>query len=301
MMRIAIGAGLLVWLGATLLLSQWSRLARPGLADRLLPFSPGGSKQPRIGGVLSVESLRDLVGPLVKEGGDRVASLFGVTEPLAVRLRRVHSELDVTTFRARQLAVAGGALLAGAAVAGLGLAAPVAVLIVAGAPLLAFLVVEQRLAAASQRWQRDVESELPVVSEQLAMLLNAGYSLGAALVRVSRRGHGCVARDLSVAVNRIRHGLSETAALREWAEVAGVDAVDRLVGVLALHSESADLGRLVATEARQARRDLQRRTVEAIERKSQQVWVPVTVATLVPGVILLAVPFLAALRLFANA
>ena len=50
-----------------------------------------------------------------------------------------------------------------------------------------------------------------------------------------------------------------------------------------------------------ARRDLQRRTIETIERRAQQVWVPVTVATLVPGVILLAVPFLAALRLFANA
>jgi hypothetical protein len=83
--------------------------------------------------------------------------------------------------------------------------------------------------------------------------------------------------------------------------VARVDVVDRLVGVLSLHTESADLGRLVSAEARLARRELQRRTIESIERRAQQVWVPVTVATLVPGVILLAVPFLAALRLFANA
>jgi hypothetical protein len=82
--------------------------------------------------------------------------------------------------------------------------------------------------------------------------------------------------------------------------VAGVEALDRLVGVLALHAQSADLGRLVSAEARQARRDLQRHTVETIDRRSQQVWVPVTVATLVPGVILLAVPFLSALRLFSN-
>ena len=38
-----------------------------------------------------------------------------------------------------------------------------------------------------------------------------------------------------------------------------------------------------------------------LERRAQQVWVPVTVATLVPGVIFLAVPFLAALKLFSNA
>jgi hypothetical protein len=46
---------------------------------------------------------------------------------------------------------------------------------------------------------------------------------------------------------------------------------------------------------------LHRHTIEAIERRAQQVWVPVTVATLVPGVMLLAVPFLSALHLFAKA
>jgi pilus assembly protein TadC len=153
----------------------------------------------------------------------------------------------------------------------------------------------------SQRWQRDVAYEMPVVSEQVAMLLNSGYSVGAALARVASRGKGCVASDLATVVNRMRQGLSESEALREWGELARVEAVDRMVSVLTLHSEAADLGRLVSGEARQARRDLHRRTVETIERRGQQVWIPVTVATLVPGAILLAVPFLSALRLFSNA
>jgi tight adherence protein C len=299
--RVTIGAGLLVWVGATLLLSQWARVSRPGLAERLRPFSPGGGGEPPRGGLFSVESLRDVVGPLARQCGDRVAALFGITEPLSTRLQRVHAPMDVTAFRVRQIAVAGAALLAGAVIAALGPPVPIAIVAVVGAPLLAFLVMEQRLARTSERWQRDLALELPVVNEQLAMLLNAGHSLGAALARVSHRGQGCAARDLAVVVNRIRQGLSETDALREWAEVARVDAVDRLVGVLALHSESADLGRLVSAEARQARRDLHRQTIETIERRAQQVWVPVTVATLVPGVILLAVPFLSALHLFANA
>jgi Flp pilus assembly protein TadB len=248
-----------------------------------------------------VESLRDVVAPLARAAGDKVAALFGVNEALSTRLRRVHSDVGVTAFRLRQVCLAGAALLAGAVLAGLGLPLPLAVLVVAGAPLLVFLVIEQRLARASEHWQQQLALELPVVSEQLAMLLNAGYSLGAALARISERGKGCAARDLRGVVNRIRQGLSETDALREWAGVAGVDGVDRLVGVLALHAESADLGRLVSAEARQSRRDLHRRTIEGIERRAQQVWVPVTVATLVPGVILLAVPFLSALRIFANA
>jgi pilus assembly protein TadC len=302
MNRIVAGAGLLVWIGATLLLSRSARLSRPGLAERLRPFSPGGAARSDPVGLFSVESVRDVVGPLARLCGDRVAALFGVTEPLASRLHRVHSDMDVTAFRVRQLAVAGLTVVAAALLAaGLGWPPVAAVVVVAGAPLLAFLVPEQRLVRASERWQQDLALELPVVAEQLAMLLNAGYSLGAALARLSQRGHGSAARDLALVVNRVRQGLSEAEALREWAEVARVDAVDRLVGVLSLHTESSDLGRLVSSEARQARRDLHRRTIESIERRAQQVWVPVTVATLVPGVILLAVPFMAALRLFAGA
>ncbi|MCU4183901.1 type II secretion system F family protein [Acidiferrimicrobium sp. IK] len=245
--------------------------------------------------------MRDVIGPLARSIGDRVAGAFGVTEQLELRLRRVHSPLDVTGFRTRQLAWSGVGLLGGMLLAGAGVPLAFGLVCVAGAPLLAFLVVEQRLAEASQRWQRTVAQELPVISEQLAMLLNAGYSLGAAISRIAGRGKGCCAQDLRMVANRIRQGVGEGVALREWAEVVRVDGLDRLVAVLALNRETSDLGRLVSTEARQARRDLQRRTTEVMEKRAQQVWVPVTVATLVPGVILLAVPFLAALRLFSNA
>lgn len=302
MTPIVVGAGLLVWIGATLLLSQWRRASRPTLAERLRPFSPGGQTAEPGNRVLSLGSLRDVLVPLAKEIGDRGAALFGVAEPLSVRLHRIHSPLDPAAFRLRQMSGAGACLIISIAlVSAVNMPIPLAVLIVAGLPILAFLIAEQRLARASESWKRALAYEMPIVSEQLAMLLNSGYSLGAALARIARRGTGCTARDLQQVQNRIRQGLSDASALQEWAEVAKVDAVDRLVNVLSLHRDAADLGRLVSAEARQARRDLHRRTIEAIERRAQQVWVPVTVATLVPGVILLAVPFLSALRLFSNA
>jgi tight adherence protein C len=301
MIRIALGAGVLLWAGTTLLLSCWARMDRPTLLDRLRPYHPGTLSVPADRGVFSVSSLREVIGPLARSSGDRLARLFGVTESVSARLHRIHSAMDATAFRVRQLLVTGASLVVAALIAAVrGLPAAVAAFLVLGLPVLTFLLIEQRLARASDRWKRDVALELPVVSEQIAMLLNAGYSLGAAISRLAARGSGCVAQDLSVVVNRVRQGVSETEALREWAELAQVEGVTRLVGVLALHSEAADLGRLVSAEAGQARRDLHRRTLEAIERRAQQVWVPVTVATLVPGVILLAVPFLSALRLFAN-
>jgi hypothetical protein len=276
-------------------------VVRPSLEDRLRPYSPGGQAS-QSGGVFSVDSVRDLITPVLRAAGDRLAAVFGASEPASLRLRRIHSRVDPSAFRLRQLALAGAALLVGVTLSVvIGLPAAVTLFVCAGAPLLVFLAIEQRLSVLSQRWQRDVAYEMPVVSEQFAMLLNSGYSVGAASARVANHGRGCVASDLAAVINRMRHGLSESEALREWAELARVESVDRMVSVLTLHAEAADLGRLVSSEARQARRDLHRRTVETIERRAQQVWIPVTVATLVPGAIFLAVPFLSALRLFSNA
>ncbi len=96
----------------------------------------------------------------------------------------------------------------------------------------------------------------------------------------------------------MQQGVGESAALHEWAAVARVPAVDRLVAVLALNREAGDLGRLIADEARSVRAEVHRELIETIERRGQQVWIPVTVATLLPGVLFLAVPFVEAMRLF---
>ena len=294
-------SGLALWAGTTLLLSHVRWFSRPPLVQRLRPYAPGGLGGPEQGGVLSVESFREVAGPVSRRVGERLARLLGVSEDLAVRLERVHSPLDVTGFRLRQVgwsvAAVGAAGLVALAVRPDPLAA---LLLLVGSPVLAFLVLEQQLAAASERWRQRLFLELPVVSEQLAMLLSAGYSLGSALNRLAARGRGACALDLQRVTGRIRHGLSEGDALREWAAVARVEALDRLVPVLALNREASDLGRMVADEARAVRRDVQRELVSTMERRGQQVWIPVTVATLVPGVIFLSIPFLEALRLFSG-
>ncbi|MCB9388397.1 MAG: hypothetical protein H6512_02030 [Acidimicrobiia bacterium] len=43
---------------------------------------------------------------------------------------------------------------------------------------------------------------------------------------------------------------------------------------------------------------MHRELLASMEKRSQQVWIPVTVATLVPGAIFVAVPFLQALSFF---
>ena len=299
MTRLLVASALVGWVGLTLLLAEVRWFSRTPLTDRLAPYVPGAWGTRRVG-LLSVESFRAAVAPLAREVGERISFLLGITEPLDRRLRRVHATLDATGFRVRQLGWALAALGVGAlSVVAFRPPGPVALLLLSGAPALAFLVQEQQVVDAGRRWQRQLYLELPVVAEQLGMLLGAGWSLFGALDRVARRGEGAVASDLGRVVARIRQGQTEAAALREWADLADVAAVDRLVAVLALDRETSDLASLIAEEARSIRRDVQRELVETMGRRSQKVWIPVTVATLLPGVLFIAVPFIEAVRLFA--
>lgn len=301
MTRFLLIGSLTGWLGATLLLTQIRWFRRPALAARIRPYLTGVVSDRPVRAGWSTEAFREVMGPIARSAGSRVAGLFGVSEDLAVRLERVHSPLDVTAFRLRQLGWVVAGLAAGLIGAALVRpAAAFAALIIIGLPLLAFLLVEQGLARRSARWQHRLFLELPVVSEQLGMLLSAGYSLGASLARLSTRSEGAVAQDLRRVVGRTRQGVDERRALSEWAALAGVPAVDRLVAVLALNQEAADLGRLITEEARSVRAEVHRELIENIERNGQQVWIPVTVATLVPGVLFLAVPFIEAMRLFTS-
>lgn len=299
MTRVVALCGLLLWIGATLALSELRVFSRPSLSDRLRPYGPGGMGGPARTGIFSVASFRDAIAPTSNLIGSRLARVVGITEDLDLRLTRIHSPVDATTFRVRQV---------GYSVLGLGIAAlvvlalrppsPVGLAFLVAGPILTLLVQEQRLAKASERRQRRLFLELPVVAEQLALLLSAGWSMSSALSRLSRRSTGACAADLERVGNRIGQGLSETEALREWAIIAKVDALDRLVPVLALNRDTSDLGRLVAEEARSIRRDMQRELIEIAERREQQVWIPVTVATLIPGVLFMAIPFIEALRMF---
>jgi tight adherence protein C len=299
MSRLSIVLTSIAFIGLVLVLPTIPWFGRRPLAERLRPYAAGAPRPRGDAGILSVDSFREVIAPLAHRIGSRLASAFGVNEDLEVRLLRIHSSVEPTHFRVRQIAWAIGSLLACSALA-LALDAPplVALLLIAGAPLLAFLVLEQQLAAKSTRWQRRIFLELPVVSEQLGMLLGAGYSLAAALNRISQRGSGACAADLARVCDRMRQGLSDIEALNEWASTAHVPALTRLVGVLALNRQAADLSKLIADEASSARRDAQRDLIETIERRTQMVWIPVTIAALIPGVIFMAVPFVQALSLF---
>jgi Flp pilus assembly protein TadB len=224
--------------------------------------------------------------------------LPGSNDQLAARLAQAGLSEDAAAFRTRQFGLGVVAFLAAvAAVITLGLPALVAAITLCGAPLLCGFAMEQHLASRIAARQATLLEALPVTVEQLSLLIGAGYSLSSALTRLAERSTGVVADSLGAVVRRIRQGRSEVDSLREWADDCELPQVQRLVGVLALHREAGDLAALLSAEAESVRAEAHRNLIATIERRGQLVWVPVTVATLVPGLILLAVPFLSAVAM----
>ena len=284
-------SALTLWVGAFLLLGACRPVRRPSLARRCRPYVvpvPDAPRRPTWAGVTALVGTR--LAPLGRGSLDE-------------RLRRTHHRLTPAAFRARQ---AGHAMIGLAATAAVVLALPTrlgpatAACLVLAAPLVVVAGHERQLAAADRAATRRLVAELPVVVEQLAMLLAAGRSVSAALAHLGAHGQGTCAADLRRLTRRLGQGVDEATALREWADLRPAPGVVHLVGVLTLAREAADLDRLVDQEAAAIRDDAHRQLLASLERRGQQVWVPVTVATLLPGSLLLLVPFLDALRLFAG-
>src|SRR6188474_2087755 len=104
MPRLLAASVLALLVGTTLVLSELRWFSRQPLVDRLRPYGPGAAPQlSSRSGLLSVASFGEVVGPLARHVGERLAALLGVSEDLSVRLARVHSPMDPTAFRVRQL------------------------------------------------------------------------------------------------------------------------------------------------------------------------------------------------------
>ena len=276
------------WTGTAVLLDLVPWFRTPPLHRRLAPYRADGPPA-RAPGQGAVHLLLD-------QAADRLAGAFGMSGSLAERLGRAGVTAPPSAVRSRRFAaVVVTSSISAAAVVASGPGWLVGCGFVAGAAAGTLVADELWMATRARRRADQVRGELPVVAEQLGMLLSAGYSLPAALQRLAQRGNGAVADGLAQVVRRLRQGETERDALEEWARSTGVDGAERLVKVLTIHRQAGDLGQLISDEARSVRAEHHRALLESIARRGQLVWIPVTVATLVPGLVVLAVPFASAM------
>jgi hypothetical protein len=176
-----------------------------------------------------------------------------------------------------------------------------AIPVLAVLPSLALAAPTLRARSEAERWRASVQDSLPELCERIAVLMGTGRSLTSALHTAASSMTGPIARDLGAVDARLALGHDVEQALRQWADRLRLPALDRLVAVLALHAETPDLGRLISREADAGRAEAHRDLLAHIDRRAEQVWIPVTIAALVPGAIFLLLPFFAALETFSAA
>lgn len=297
---IVLATGACYALGSIMLLRHVRWFSQRSLSDRIRPFVPHA---------FVIESKReetriDSIDAVLKFFGiaaDVIARQLGVRDSLELRLAQADMLQTPQEFRIRQLGwTAASGLVVMLACVTLQTTFLIAVFFATVAMCLVFLVIEQLLSQRIANVRDRTFLELPVVAEQVATLLSAGYSLATALRHCSQRNTGSSGAMLRRVLERVKHGVGLNTALREWSDVLQITELQQFVAILSLQHETPDLARLVSEHARVMRNEAQRRRCELIERRSQQVWIPVTVATLIPGVIFLLIPFLQALSLLSG-
>ena len=230
----------------------------------------------------------------------RVATLVDADVELASRLSHAGISRSPLEFRTRQVGSAAAGLAgSGAALAVAGARPSFALVGALAVAAAVYGAYEHHLGRLIASRRTRITEELPVVAEQIGMLLASGMSLTSALDAAARRGHGVCTEGLGHVGARVAGGAAVEVALAEWADDAGSAEIRRFVGVLTLHEDTSDIAALVSDEARSARMEAHRRLIAQIERRNEQVWIPVTVAALVPGCVLLAIPFSDALNGYA--
>jgi len=293
----AVALGVVLGLGLWTLAALLPRIGASRLAERVAPYVLDVSADAR-----ELRTRRagepgsffvELLAPVVRRLGERVASLLGGDATLERRLRQSGSPLAVSAFRARQLLWAAGGAAAGVVFAVL-LARAAAVSPLVGALLVALaaasglLLPEQLLALRARARLRRVADELPTVLEFLSLALSAGETVRDGMRRVARLGSGDLAAELGRMMADVEVGVPLTDALHRCAATLELPAFSRVVEQLTAALErGSPLVEVLRAQAQDSRDDAKRQLLESAGRKEVAMLVPL-VMLILPVTILFA-------------
>jgi len=213
------------------------------------------------------------------------------------RLERAGSAVPPRHLAIVMLVTGGAGLLAGLLLSSATTSAPLRL----GVPLVGLALgglaplglLEQR----AERRQAARADAFPLLVEHLAMLAGHGFAMNEAFDRLERRWrHSAIGDDLAGLCRRLAQGVDPAVAVADWAAANRFPPGRRLADALRATATSSDCERVLWQLGRAER---ERNLVALIHRfqvREQQVWIPVTVAALVPGMLLLVLPFARALH-----
>jgi len=246
--------------------------------------------------------ISQFVGPWYRDVIRWVQRVTGGNDALRDRLVRAGSPTSPTEFRSQQVLWGIGGL-----VVGLVLAVP---LVMTGrlptAAALVLTVISSISAALARDWKLSqaiakreaaLATQLPTITELLALAVGAGESPLGALERVTRRTQGELSSELKRLVADVHAGSSMDAALKQLARRSQVPSLVRFADAIAVAVErGTPLAQVLHDQARDSREEARRKLMEISGRKEITMLVPV-VFFILPITVLFAIyPGLTVLR-----
>ena len=164
--------------------------------------------------------------------------------------------------------------------------------------LAGWLLRDALLREQTRRRQREIERQLPVLAELLALAVASGAGPAVALDRAAGTMTGALPQEVALAADGVRSGLPLDRCLVAMAERTGVASVRRFVdGIVIAVARGTPLADVVRAQAADARANERRLLMEAAGRKDVAMLVPI-VFLILPIVILVALfPGVQALQL----
>ena len=143
---------------------------------------------------------------------------------------------------------------------------------------------------------RAIEGAMPAEIEKLAVYLAGGYSLVGAITRVAERTKSPCAEIFEIIARGLKGGAEISVAVGQARELFEAPSLGRLANVLEGALYGADLVKAARSEAAAQRAAIHRLALAEMEKNSQKIWIPITIAALVPGIVLIFVPFVAVMK-----
>lgn len=272
--------GLLLSSGLLLVVSGWLRTRRPTLEQRLLPYvrdvHPHAIFPGRRG--TAVEAV---FGPGLRRAADAVGDLLGGSASVTRRLVRLGSPMSLEDFRVRQVVWGATGLAVATAASGLlwaerRTAVPILLVICVLGFVGGVLWCDNQLSSHVTAREREMQAELPVVADLLALAVAAGESPVAGLERIARVSHGALTDELGQVIADVRTGTPMADAFDRLAARTGVVGIARFAEGLAIAVErGTPLVDVLHAQAADVRESARRELMEAGGRKEVAMMIPV--------------------------
>lgn len=281
--------GLMFAAGLLLVLARLPLLRRPGLDARLAPYLYDAPRPSRflVDRDADGSSVDQLLRPGLQHGGRVLQRVLGGRESLAARLRRSGSDATVEEFRVQQVIWGSTALLAAVAATTLligsgSLQSPLSALALCLAGAVGGVILrDAKLSRDIRAREQRILTELPTISELLALAVAAGESAGAALERVVRLCRGELSRELERGLIAARSGTPLVTALHDVSARVGVAAVSRFLdGMVVAIERGTPLAEVLRAQAVDVREAGKRVLLESGGRKEIGMMIPVVFVVL---------------------